>query len=93
MQIRMKKIFLQYLQTAWYHIRQNKMYAAFCIAGIALTFVFVTFLVSFGAVMQGDYRPSVHSERIITLSNFTDNLGDHITGLEIDENYFFTAIK
>jgi ABC-type antimicrobial peptide transport system permease subunit len=119
----MKKIFLQYLLSAWYNIRRNKSYALFCIAGTALTFVFVTFLVHFGAVMQGDYPPSVHSGRIITLNHFTDtkgnrasrlstaelkmlpeqlkdcesyathHLGDEMTGVEIDENYFSTAIN
>jgi ABC-type antimicrobial peptide transport system permease subunit len=75
----------QYLKSALYNIRQNKGYTLFCVLSTTLTFIFVTFLVHFGAAIKGDYPPSVNSGRIITLNTFTDTEGKNVGALSATE--------
>ncbi|MDR0507760.1 MAG: ABC transporter permease, partial [Dysgonamonadaceae bacterium] len=77
--------FVNHLQSALYNILQNKSYSLFCILGTAFTFIFITFLVHFGAAVSGNYPPSVNDGRIISLGMFTDIDGNMVGALSPEE--------
>ncbi|MDR1668282.1 MAG: ABC transporter permease [Bacteroidales bacterium] len=71
----MKKV-INYLRPALYSIRQNKLYALFCIAGTALTFIFVALALQLVRICTDNYPPMVHADRTIRLPEyFTDSKG------------------
>jgi ABC-type antimicrobial peptide transport system permease subunit len=76
----MKKIISQYLRPAFYNIRQNKMYALFCIAGTALTFIFVVLVIQLVYIFANNYPPMTNADRIIRLVAFQDTDGKDIPG-------------
>ncbi|MDR1981815.1 MAG: ABC transporter permease [Tannerellaceae bacterium] len=83
----MKKKWAQHIKSALYTIRKNKAYALFCISGTAFTFIFVVFLAQLAFTALSNYPPSIHADRTIVVSHFTDNNGKNIGGLsrlEID---------
>jgi ABC-type antimicrobial peptide transport system permease subunit len=80
----MKKL-KHYFKASLNNIIHNKGHAAFCVLGIALTFIFVTFLIHMQFAMNGKYPPSIHSEQIITLNRFSDLNGNDIGGMSPSE--------
>lgn len=64
----MKKKIALYLKSALYNIRQNKVYALFCIVGTALTFIFVTIILQFGNTFLNNTPPGVNVDRTISVS-------------------------
>ena len=60
--------FRQYWHTAWYAIRQNRIYAVFCVLGTALTFVFITLLLQMAFTVMGNTPPFVNADRTITVA-------------------------
>jgi ABC-type antimicrobial peptide transport system permease subunit len=90
----MKKIIIQYLKTAWYHILKNKAYALFCVAGTSLTFIFVVLVLQLVYIFTGNYPPITRADRIIRLDNFQDTEGKNIGAIQSTEaNAFIEGLK
>lgn len=67
-----------YLRSALYNIRHNKAYAAFCIFGTALTFVFIIILLQLAHTVTGNDAPLGNADRTIRLGRmYTDYGPDH----------------
>lgn len=74
----MKRISI-HLRIALYNIWHNKAYAAFCILGTALTFVFIILLLQFVHVIISDEPPLTYADRTITIpSELLDKNGDEL---------------
>ncbi|MCC8062667.1 MAG: ABC transporter permease [Rikenellaceae bacterium] len=73
-----------YLRSALYNIRHNKAYAAFCILGSALTFVFIIILLQLAYVISNDAPPLTNSSRVVQIGeDFTNRSGESIDGLTL----------
>lgn len=67
-----------YLRSALYNIRHNKAYAAFCILGTALTFVFVIILLQLANAMTSTEAPLGNADRTIRVGRmYTDHGPEH----------------
>ena len=67
-----------YLRTALYNIRHNTAYAAFCIFGTALTFVFIIILLQLTSAMTGTEPPLGNADRTIRVTRmYTDHGPEH----------------
>ncbi|MDR1372411.1 MAG: ABC transporter permease [Dysgonamonadaceae bacterium] len=71
----------QYLQPAWYNIRQNRMYAFFALASSALTFVFIALVLQLMYIYGSDYRPMNNADRIFRLESFETVKGRYYYGI------------
>jgi ABC-type antimicrobial peptide transport system permease subunit len=89
------KIIIQYIKTSWYNILQNKLYALFCFAGTALTFIFVVLVLQLVHIFTSNYPPMTNADRIIRLpSDFQDTEGKKIRGIRYSEaNAFCDGLK
>ncbi|MDR2410799.1 MAG: ABC transporter permease, partial [Bacteroidales bacterium] len=74
-----------YFISACYNIKCNKAYATFCIGGTALTFVFVIIILQLLETIIGNPLPFVNAERSIVISNFIDDKGYGVKGLNAGE--------
>lgn len=73
-----------YLRSALYNIRHNTAYAAFCIFGTALTFVFIIILLQLTYIINNDTPPLTNSDRVIRIGeDFVDRSGQWVDGLTI----------
>ena len=73
-----------YLRSALYNIAHNKAYAAFCILGTALTFVFVIILLQLAHVVGSTDAPLANADRTIELSaKFTDDTGEDVGEIDL----------
>lgn len=73
-----------YLRSALYNIRHNKAYAAFCILGTALTFVFVIILLQLAHTITSTDAPLGNADRTIELSaDFTDKSGENVGEIDL----------
>ncbi|MDR1416283.1 MAG: ABC transporter permease [Prevotellaceae bacterium] len=70
----MKKI-TGYLQSTFYNLRRDKLYALFCIVSTALAFIFVTLILQLIRINAGNYPPMTNADRIIRLGSFQDTEG------------------
>jgi ABC-type antimicrobial peptide transport system permease subunit len=75
----MKK--LSGIRSAFHNIRQNKVYALFCIAGVALTFIFVSLVLQIAYIFAGNNPPTVYAGRTIRLTEFKDGNGNPVGGI------------
>lgn len=67
-----------YLRSALYNIGHNKAYAAFCILGTALTFVFVIILLQLAHVMTSTEAPLGNADRTVRVERmYTDHGPKH----------------
>lgn len=67
-----------YLRSALYNIRHNKAYAAFCILGTALTFIFVIILLQLTHTLTSTEPPLVNADRTVRVERvYTDHGPDH----------------
>lgn len=67
-----------YLRSALYNIRHNKAYAAFCILGTALTFVFVIILLQLAHTITSTDAPLGNADRTIRVGRmYTDHGPEH----------------
>lgn len=67
-----------YLRSALYNIRHNKAYAAFCILGTALTFVFIIILLQLANAMTSEEAPLGNADRTIRVERmYTDHGPEH----------------
>lgn len=67
-----------YLRTSLYNIGHNKAYAAFCIFGTALTFVFVIILLQLAHTVTSNDAPLGNADRTVRLGRmYTDYGPDH----------------
>lgn len=67
-----------YLRSALYNIRHNKAYAAFCILGTALTFVFVIILLQLAHTVSSTEAPLGNADRTIRVGRmYTDHGPEH----------------
>ncbi|MDR1898239.1 MAG: ABC transporter permease [Prevotellaceae bacterium] len=90
----MKRKWAQHIKSALYNIRKNKAYALFCASGTAFTFIFVVFLAQLAYTALSNYPPSVHADRTLSVSTFTDNDGKNIGGLSrIEIDFLLQDIK
>ncbi|MDR1227228.1 MAG: ABC transporter permease [Prevotellaceae bacterium] len=77
----------QYLQSVWYNIRHNKLYALFCITGTALTFIFVALVLQLLHILISNYPPMSNADSIVRIPSYfqdvkgtsTDNIGESET--------------
>ena len=77
--------FYSYINSAIYNIRHNKAYAAFCILGTSLTFVFISIVLQLAYETVGNVPPSVNADREIYLNTFKNDKGQGIGGLTAEE--------
>lgn len=67
-----------YLRSALYNIRHNKAYAAFCILGTALTFLFIIILLQLLHTVTGNDAPLSNADRTVRVERvYTDYGPDH----------------
>lgn len=67
-----------YLRSALYNIRHNKAYAAFCIVGTALTFVFIIILLQLAHTITSTEAPLGNADRTVRVGRvYTDYGPDH----------------
>jgi ABC-type antimicrobial peptide transport system permease subunit len=66
------------------------MYAAFCIAGTALTFIFVVLVLQLMQLFTGNYPPMSNAGKIIRLSSFQSSEGKDIGGIWYSEANAFS---
>jgi ABC-type antimicrobial peptide transport system permease subunit len=74
-----------YLRSALYNIGRNKVYALFCIAGTALTSVFIVLILQLIFIQTSNYPPLTYADRIIRLDSFRDTESRQIGGISVPE--------
>jgi ABC-type antimicrobial peptide transport system permease subunit len=89
----MKKI-KGYIISAFYNIKSNKAHSIFCICGITLTFVFIVIVLQLLETITGNTPPFINAERTIVISDFRDDKGYAVKGLNASEiNLFLENLK
>jgi ABC-type antimicrobial peptide transport system permease subunit len=82
----------KYLQSAWYNILHNKLYAALSIVGAAVTFMFISIVVQFAYLIKSDAPPFTNGSRVIHLNAiFNDQKGGFMAGFKAEEASLFAA--
>jgi ABC-type antimicrobial peptide transport system permease subunit len=72
----------------------NKGYALFCVAGTALTFIFIVLILQLVYIFTGNYPPMTNADRIIRLESFDDTEGKEIRRIRNTEtNAFLENLK
>lgn len=71
------------MRSALYNIGHNKAYAAFCIFGTALTFVFIIILLQLAHTVTSNDAPLRNADRTIELLEFVDEQGEYVSSVEL----------
>ena len=98
--------FYSYINSAIYNIRHNKAYAAFCVLGTALTFIFISIVLQMTNEIVNNVPPFVNADRQIQIKGYrpymtkggdSDNTGFRLNEIPLFlkdiDNYELCALR